>query len=1117
MLRLKNHSSSVKRVMFLSKVHIESFNYAITQGLNLIVNSFLNQSLLSDSVKNIKYNIITGLYVSKPYMFEKKKKFKIFPRYCREINYSYKGDFISIISTNFSKNNQKMVSKIGEIPIMVKSLKCNLSNLTTNQLIEIDEEELEIGGYFILNGIEKVIRLLIVPKRNTVQVISRLSNAERGNLCTTLSCSFRSVDRLQNSKTLHLHYLTSGSIYVRIVIQRQEFFIPVIILLKGLIEISDKQLLNIFTNFNPKDKFLRQRAMNMVKDGHNLCDISCKQNVLKFLGKILRVSIDLDIKDDLKVAEIFFVEYLFIHLGSDNKSKFELLLFMIQKLLSVYKGSSKEDNPDSIDSQEFLLPGHLYLIYLKERLENSIFRYFVDKTDKKKNILKNEKFNLKMLEVAFNSVTIGIEKLISSGNIYSDFKGELSQLSGLSISIERLNFGRFISYFRSVHRGKFLSEIKGTSGRKLFPQSWGFMCPVHTPDGGLCGILNHLSCSVVISLCNPIEKIYFQKLLIRNGLDLSHVIRNLTSNVILLDGKIFGFATDFYLRWLVDKLRSEKVSRIGIIPVGTEIIYISSSNSKSTTSGFLCFSEEGRPLRPVFWNKYHQFNKEFFLKKNKKFKYNSDQELEMIGSSEQSFLNIQNLETKNEDNTENNFWTHSEIDTGNILSIIAAMTPFSDLNQSPRNMYQCQMSKQSVGMPFYTFWRRDDVKSYFLLTPQVPICRNKIVQDGLHLDAFPNGINAVVAILSYTGFDMEDAMIINKSSIERGFSMSSITTFSKFEIKNSSTENILNTFDVKDGLPDKQDHISRGDSLFIDKKTHTINKKREFSICYNGQEKTVVDKIKLISNQNEKKNSLKYSIKLRSRRRPLIGDKFASRHGQKGVLSLDYPVSDLPFSELGIVPDIIFNPHGFPSRMTIGLILESLAGKSGSLNGAFYDSSSFRLAKKYLGTYHFGEKLRESGFQYYGNEILYSGYNGEPFRVEIFTGIVQYQRLRHMVTDKFQVSEIGPRNIMTRQPIKGRKTGGAIRFGEMERDALLGHGSAFLLHDRLQLSSDLHSVKINIKTGSILDLKSKNIIKNNDQIVPNTHKTMFLPYVTRFLITELSVMNIKSIINSCEN
>jgi DNA-directed RNA polymerase I subunit RPA2 len=1055
-------------------------------------------------------------------LLDNKKKTKVIPRQCREKKCSYKGDFIAIISNDFMQDNHKTVSKIGRLPIMVRSLKCNLNNLRSSQLIELDEEELEIGSYFIVNGIEKVIRLIIVPKRNTIQVISRLSNAERGNLCTTLSCSFRSVDRVQNSKTLHLHYLTSGNIQARIIIQRQEFFIPVIILLKALMDISDKQLIDVFTRCNPKDKFLRQRAMNMIKDAHDLCDISDRKNILLFLGKVFRLAINVNTSDNIKIAEIFLSEFLFVHLGSDNKSKWDLMSFMVHRLLSVQRGISREDNPDSIDSQEFLLPGHLYLIYMKERLENSIYRYSVDINKKRGKLLKKDKFNFKKLETAFNSVSIGIEKLVSCGNIHSEFKEELSQLTGLSVSVERLNFGRFISYLRSVHRGKFLSEIRGTSGRKLSPQSWGFICPVHTPDGTPCGILNHLSSSVVVSLCNPIEKIYLQKYLYRNGLKKNYTNTKLSLTPIILDGKLLGFGTDCFLRWLTDKLRSEKVSRMGKIPVAVEIVYITHSHSKTNISGCFIFSEESRLLRPIFWNKIDKNKKKLNFRRNKYINLSVQQELEMVGTFEQSFLNIRNLEADDDEKIENCYYSHIEIETGNILSIIAGMTPFSDLNQSPRNMYQCQMSKQSVGVPFYTFWRRDDIKSNFLLTPQLPICRNKAVQDGLNLDAFPNGINAVVSILSYTGFDMEDAMVINKSSIDRGFSTSTARNISNFEIKNELFNKKRNSISEekkypKDGLTDMGKHIFRGDLIYLKEDTNQTGKQKRISICYNGQEKAIVDKIKLISDKNAIDKNIRSCIKLRCRRRPIIGDKFASRHGQKGIFSIDYPASDLPFSELGIIPDIIFNPHGFPSRMTIGVILETLAGKTGSLNGVFHDSSSFRLSKKYLGLYQFSENLRKLGFQYFGNEIFYSGYTGEPLLVGVLTGIIQYQRLRHMVSDKFQVSEIGPRNIMTRQPIKGRKSGGAIRFGEMERDVLLGHGSVFLLHDRLQLASDLHSVKINIKTGSIFDLKSLTKKSDNTTSKICVGKTTFLPYVTKFLITELSVMNIKTILYQADS
>jgi len=281
--------------------------------------------------------------------------------------------------------------------------------------------------------------------------------------------------------------------------------------------------------------------------------------------------------------------------------------------------------------------------------------------------------------------------------------------------------------------------------------------------------------------------------------------------------------------------------------------------------------------------------------------------------------------------------------------------------------------------------------------------------------------------------------------------------------------------------------------------------RRESFFCYNSSEKGVLDQIKISSNGFDRKKPIKASVKIRSRRRANVGDKFASRHGQKGVLSYDCFDTDLPFSELGIIPDILFNPNGLPSRMTVGLIAEGLAGKSGSITGSFNDAASFRFLGDRNSFSKFSEQLRQIGYQYFGSEILYSGFSGEPLELEIFTGIIHYQRLRHMVLDKFQISNKSPVNNLTRQPIKGRKSGGSIRFGEMERDALLGHGCTFLLHDKIQVSSDLHVCIFEKKTENTLEPNKPGFTQ-----FPGTFsKKMLIPYILKYLISELAVINIK--------
>mmetsp|Transcript_27421 Transcript_27421/g.53486 ORF Transcript_27421/g.53486 Transcript_27421/m.53486 type:complete len:870 (-) Transcript_27421:1247-3856(-) len=863
--------------------------------------------------------------------------------------------------------------------------------------------------------------------------------------------------------------------------------------------------------------------MSMIKDAYEICDLENQNKVLEFLGKIFKTSFQINTLDFKSIGEKFLLNHILIHLGEDRESKVELLFFMINRLLSVQKKNSIEDNPDSISSQEFLLPGHLIMVYFKEKFESSlnlIFSY--KKSDfetfdillKKKNSQKV--FYQNFFNKTFSSMSKGLSQIISTGSYVTKFNHELSQNSGLSVSIERVNFGRFLSYFRSVHRGKFFFELKNTSGRKLLPQSWGFLCPVHTPDGTLCGILNHIASSVMVSLSNPLNcdffKNYFSRYLPNQVLGGEKI----SSLLFIIDGKIIGFIPQIFFKSFIDKLRAEKVSFIGKISLGCEILSISRSYQKCYFSCCILLSQDARPLRPVKWLSLKKKKKfSIYPRKNEKDFLNFCSEIEIIGTLEQSFLNVDNLDYQSSFFTKNIIGTHSEIEASNILSVLAGATPFSDLNQSPRNMYQCQMSKQSVGTPFYTFWRRDDIKSFFLLNPQVPICRNKIIQDGLQMDAFPNGFNSIVSVITYTGFDMEDAMIINKSSIERGFSVSNIFNCFDLEIKSS----FCSKSDYLKKRKSEEKHLKTGNLLkkglplipskILDKK----DKKFETFFCYNSSEKGIVDQIKIFSEIENKQNNEKNIIKIRSRRRPLVGDKFASRHGQKGVFSYVYPSADLPFSEIGISPEIIFNPHGFPSRMTIGVILESIIGKTGALDGVFHDTTPFRFGQNRAAIYHFGEKLRKSGFQFFGNEILYSGYSGEPFSMDIFLGIVNYQRLRHMILDKYQISNEGPKNSLTRQPIKGKKIGGSIRFGEMERDAILGQGCVFLLHDRIQTSSDLHGSKLNVEKGSLFDGKKNSIYnylpKKKFYQKKFTNRRILLPYVIKFLISELTCINIK--------
>ncbi|CAN0419997.1 unnamed protein product, partial [Ectocarpus sp. 12 AP-2014] len=265
--------------------------------------------------------------------------------------------------------------------------------------------------------------------------------------------------------------------------------------------------------------------------------------------------------------------------------------------------------------------------------------------------------------------------------------------------------------------------------------------------------------------------------------------------------------------------------------------------------------------------------------------------------------------------------------------------------------------------------------------------------------------------------------------------------------------------------------VQPGDALYcvVDELTGkvTVGKHKE-------SEQACVETVRALGPEGLDRSGLsRASITLRFPRNPVIGDKFSSRHGQKGVMSILWPAEDMPFTESGLSPDVIINPHAFPSRMTIGMLIESMAGKSGAMHGTYQDATPFAFHEEDRVIDHFGEQLRSAGYAYHGSEPLYSGVTGTVMHADIFIGLVYYQRLRHMVSDKSQVRATGPVNQLTRQPIKGRKNKGGVRLGEMERDALLSHGAAFLLHDRLMNCSDRHVAHVCSSCGSLLSTSAR--------------------------------------------
>lgn len=1138
----------------LVKHHIDSFDDFILKGIPRILRENNPVMIMQHQIKNTtQYERTVKMYMGgkegnkiyygKPVIYndtedKESETHFMYPNearlknmtYAMTIHYDVECELVENDGTD-TKSETILLPKVflGRFPIMLQSNLCILKGLPREARYHMGECRNDPGGYFIVDGKEKVVVSQEIFGNNLLYF--------RKHIDDDYSCGadirMVSEDPSKPRRNLSVRMGKHGNILVFVPNVRKP--LPLFIVMRALGIESDKDIIETCLLDMDKEKLLLEHFVPCV---HDAGTIFTQKHAIQYIsthtkGKTTDTTIEI------------LTDYLLPNIGYTNFiEKAYYIGYIVKRMLYVAMDKTPPTDRDSFQYKRVQVSGillyELFQEYYKLQVNNIRTKidseYHYDKqTYYKKLRLLIDNNNLKFFE----------ERIVEKG-IRKAFKGqwgsqEYTSKEGVIQDLNRLSFFAALEHLRKVNLNMD-SNAKVVAPRYLHSTQYGLICPVHTPDGGNIGFHKHmaLGCLVTPELLSSdvLQWLNSSKINIEHTTELTRK-ELFAKTKVFVNGKWIGVYND--PEKIMDTFRTAR--REGKIS-----LYINCRwNIELMEIHFA--TDSGRLTRMLF---YVENGESSMNKKREKSPSSWDEltkgTIEYVDTLESEGSYIAMYE---KDITKTH--THVEVHPSLMFSILGNMVIYPECNPLPRDLFSCGQTKQAVSLYSSNYLNRIDTMGVVLNYGENPLVRSRYM-NYITKEEHPYGENAIVAIACFSGYNVEDALIFNEASIKRG--LFHTTYYKMYEDRETSSKVNNTTLDTKFMNVDDYDVVGK-------KPGYDYSELSESGIIKNG---TILDEKKIIigkatpstekpgiyvdtslkakkgqvgvidqSYMTEGEDGFRIAkVRVREYRVPNLGDKFCSRAGQKGTIGMILPESDMPYTEDGIRPDIIVNPHALPKRMTLGHIIECIVGQASLHLGGHGECTPFTHEFNY-DTY--GKILQQAGYHHSGNHVMYNGMSGEQIEANIFLGPNYYLRLKHMVKDKINYRARGPRTALTRQTVQGRANDGGLRVGEMERDCLIAHGLSHFIQNSMMERGDIYKVAICNQSGAIAVYNSSNDelysphvdgplhFKNPQTDCKAEYISKFgrsfsvvqVPYAFKLLLQELQVMNVNMYMVTADN